>query len=187
MPMNNKTELVVKSNRLVEASYRLTMVEQHIVLMAIIEGRETKTALTADTSVEIRATDYAKTFDIPENQAYEQMIEAEQTLFNRYVILHDINPKTGKEDKIKTRWLSSVTYPKGGGSIYIQFAPKIIPYITRLETEFTVYRLERIAKMTSIYAIRIYEILIQWGSIGKREVEVEWLKKTLMVEHLKFS
>jgi hypothetical protein len=36
--------------------------------------------------------------------------------------------------------------------------------------------------MTSIYAIRIYEILIQWGSIGKREVEVEWLKKILMVD-----
>jgi hypothetical protein len=36
--------------------------------------------------------------------------------------------------------------------------------------------------MTSIYAIRIYEILIQWGSVGKREVEVEWLKKTLMVD-----
>ncbi len=180
--MNNKTELVVKSNRLVEASYRLTMVEQHIVLMSIVEGRKTKTALTSDTSVEIRATDYAKTFDIPVNQAYEQMIEAEQMLFNRYVILHEINPKTGKEDKIKTRWVSSVTYPKGGGSIYIQFAAKIIPYITRLEKEFTVYRLERIAKMTSIYAIRIYEILIQWGSIGKREVEVEWLKKTLMVD-----
>lgn len=179
--MDCKNELVVKSNRLVEASYRLTLAEQRIVLLAIVQARETQTGLTIDSNLEVRAADYAKTFDIPENQAYEQMIEAEQTLFNRYVILHDINPKTGKEDKIKTRWLSSVTYPKGGGSIYLQFAQKIVPYITRLETEFTPYRLEKVAGMSSVYAIRIYELLIQWGGIGKREVELEWLKKTLMV------
>lgn len=180
--MGCKNDLVVKSNRLVEASYRLNLAEQRIVLLAIVQARETQTGLTIDSNLEVRAADYAKAFDIPENQAYEQMIEAEQTLFNRYVILHDINPKTGKEDKIKTRWLSSVTYPKGGGSIYIQFAQKIVPYITRLETEFTPYRLEKVARMSSAYAIRIYELLIQWGGIGKREVEVEWLKKTLMVD-----
>ena len=96
--------------------------------------------------------------------------------------MHDINPNTGKEDKIKTRWLSSVTYPKGGGSIYIQFAQKIVPFITRLEKEFTPYRLDKVANMSSIYAIRLYELLIQWDSIGQREIELEWLKKTLMVE-----
>ncbi|MEI7870143.1 MAG: replication initiation protein RepM [Candidatus Methylumidiphilus sp.] len=180
--MNNKNELVVKSNRLVEASYRLSVAEQRVVLLAIVQARETQTGLTSDSNLEIRATDYAKTFDIPENQAYEQMIDAEQTLFNRYVILHDINPKTRKEDKIKTRWVSSVTYPKGGGSIYIQFAQKIIPYIIRLETEFTPYRLEQVARMSSAYAIRMYEFLIQWGSIGKREIELAWLRKTLGLE-----
>ena len=180
--MNNKTELVVKSNRLVEASYRLNVAEQRVVLLAIVQARETQTGLTSDSNLEIRATDYAKTFDIPENQAYEQMIEAEQTLFNRYVILHDINPKTGKEEKIKTRWLSSVTYPKGGGSIYIQFAQKIVPYITRLETEFTPYRLEQVARMSSPYAIRMYELLIQWGSVGQREIELAWLRKILLLE-----
>lgn len=182
--MNNstKTELVVKSNRLVEASYRLTLAEQRIMLLAIIEGREMKTGLTSDTLIEIRAADYAKTFDIPENQAYEQMIEAEKNLFNRYVMLHDINPKTGKEDDLKVRWISAVRYPKGGGSIYIQFAQQMIKYIARLEVEFTPYRLEKVAKMSSIYAIRLYELLIQWGGIGKREVELKWLKKTLMLD-----
>ena len=180
--MNNKNELVVKSNRLVEASYRLNVAEQRVVLLAIVQARDTQTGLTSDSNLEIRATDYAKTFDIPENQAYEQMIEAEQTLFNRYVILHDINPKTGKEDKIKTRWLSSVTYPKGGGSIYIQFAQKIVPYITRLETEFTPYRLEQVARMSSPYAIRMYELLIQWGSVGQREIELAWLRTILLLE-----
>ena len=36
--------------------------------------------------------------------------------------------------------------------------------------------------MSSAHAIRLYELLMQWGSRGWREVEIEWLKKTLMVD-----
>jgi len=35
----------------------------------------------------------------------------------------------------------------------------------------------------STYSIRIYEMLMQWKSTGKREIEVEWLKKQLQVEN----
>jgi hypothetical protein len=36
--------------------------------------------------------------------------------------------------------------------------------------------------MSSPYAIRFYEFLIQWGSVGKREVEMAWIRRTLMIE-----
>jgi plasmid replication initiation protein len=57
-----------------------------------------------------------------------------------------------------------------------------VPYITRLEAEFTKYDLKKIAKMSSPYAIRMYEFLIQWGSVGKREIELAWIRRTLMIE-----
>ena len=37
MVSSAKNELVVKSNRLIEASYRLSLAEQRIILMAITE------------------------------------------------------------------------------------------------------------------------------------------------------
>lgn len=40
-----KNELVVKSNRLIEASYRLTLNEQRIILYAICRCREEQTGL----------------------------------------------------------------------------------------------------------------------------------------------
>jgi plasmid replication initiation protein len=180
--MNNKNELVVKSNRLVEASYRLTLAEQRIILLAITEARRTQTGLSEANLLAIRAVDYAEMFDVPENQAYEQVKEAAQTLFLRYVVLYDINPKTGKEDKITVRWVSTVRYASGTGTIYLQFAQYMVPYITRLEAEFTRYKLEKVARMSSAYAIRMYELLMQWGSVGQREIELDWLKKTLMVD-----
>jgi plasmid replication initiation protein len=180
--MNNKNELVAKSNRLIEASYRLTLVEQRVILLAITEARRTQTGLSEANELEIRAADYAETFNVPENHAYEQLKEAGGALFQRYVILRGTDPKTGKDDKLTVRWVSSVRYVDGAGTLYLNFAHRMVPYITRLEKEFTRYRLEKVANMSSPYAIRLYELLIQWGSVGEREIELGWLRKTLMLD-----
>jgi plasmid replication initiation protein len=180
--MNSKNELVVKSNRLIEASYRLTLAEQRIILFAIVEARRTQKGLSADTFIDILAADYAAMFDIPVKQAYEQIKEAAQTLFYREFILYDTRPETGNERMTKGRWVSAASYIDGDGVIQLQFSGVIVPYITKLEAEFTRYKLEKIAHMSSAYAIRLYELLMQWGSVGRREVELEWLKKILMVD-----
>jgi plasmid replication initiation protein len=180
---NNKNELVVKSNRLVEASYRLTLAEQRIILLAIVEARRTGKGLNADDFVAIRATDYAAMFDLALNQAYEQIKEATKTLFRRYVVLYDTDPDSGKPRMIEVRWLSAAAYIDGAGTIQIRFATDMVPYITHLEAEFTRYKLEKVANMSSAYAIRLYELLIQWGSVGYREIELASFRKMLMVEY----
>jgi hypothetical protein len=180
--MVSKNELVVKSNRLVEASYRLTLAEQRIILLAIVEARRTGKGLNADDFVDIAATVYAEMFDIPLNQAYEQIKEAGETLFRRYVVLHDIHPESGKPRKTEVRWLAAASYIDGAGTIQLRFAPDMVPFITRLEAQFTRYKLEKIANMSSAYAIRLYELLMQWGSVGRREVELQWLRKVLQLQ-----
>ena len=177
----NKNELVVKSNKLIQASYRLSLNEQRIILIAIAEARRTETGLSEANQLQIRATDYAEMFNVPLSEAYVQLKEAGQTLFLRYVVLYDINQTTGKEDKITVRWVSSVRYVTGEGVICIRFSHDMVPYITRLEKEFTSYKLEKIANMSSTYAIRMYELLMQWGSVGQREIEIDSLKEILMV------
>lgn len=180
--MNNKNELVVKSNRLIEASYRLTLAEQRIILFSITEARRTQRGLNADDFLTIQAADYAEMFNVPVKQAYEQIKEAGRTLFRRYLVLYDIHPESGKDRMTELRWISKASYIDGAGAIQIRFEPDIIPYITRLEAEFTRYKLEKVARMSSAYAIRLYELLMQWGSVGQREIELEWLKKALMVD-----
>ena len=65
------------------------------------------------------------------------------------------------------------------------FAPLVIPYIKRLSKEggnFTRYYLENIAAMTSIHAVRMYELLVQYRELGNREFEVDELKSYLGME-----
>ena len=181
--MSNKDELVVKSNRLIEASFRLGLVEQRLVLLSIVQARETGRGLNAVDFVSITAADYAEHFNEDDlNNVYAQLKSSAKTLYERDFTLYDTDKETGKQEIITSRWLSARSYVDGAGTIKLQFAPLIVPYITRLEAEFTKYDLKKIAHMSSAYAIRLYELLIQWGSIGKREVELEWLKKVLMVE-----
>ena len=82
----------------------------------------------------------------------------------------------------KTRWISTASYIDGDGEIQIIFAPLMIPYITRLESEFTTYRLEKIGHLSSVHAVRLYELLLQYLGLGKREFEIPRLKETLGME-----
>ena len=63
---DNKQQIVVKSNRLIEASYRLDLVEQRIILKAIVEARNTGRGINAETFLEVRASDFAATFNTDE-------------------------------------------------------------------------------------------------------------------------
>ena len=180
----SKTELVVKSNRLVEASYRLNLVEQQIILFAICRSREEQKGFTSDTPVTIAAADFAAQFGTNPNMVYGQLKEAVDTLYERSVTTYDIHPESGKERVTKTRWISQANYIDGAGCIQFIFAPQVIPFIRRLGDDggFTSYRLEKIGGMTSAHAVRIYELLVPYLSIGKREIEIAWLREALQLD-----
>jgi plasmid replication initiation protein len=178
---STKNELVVKSNRLIEASYRLSLAEQRIILMAITEVRKSRKNFNAEDFIEVRAVDFANLFDTDVKNSYVQLQDAAKSLFSRYVVLREIDPITGKQAVLEARWVSAVQYIAGAGLIRIQFSGVVVPLVTRLETNFTSYAISSVSKMTSTYAIRLYELLLQWGSMGHREVEIDWLKSALQV------
>jgi len=68
---------------------------------------------------------------------------------------------------VKSRWVSKIAYVDSAGIVELTFAPDVIPLITQLEKSFTAYELKQISSLTSKYAIRLYELLIQWRSVGK--------------------
>ena len=53
--MSRDSRLVVKDNSLIDASFNLSLVEQRLMLLAIVEARELD-KLTPDTPIEVKAT-----------------------------------------------------------------------------------------------------------------------------------
>ncbi|MFK0730873.1 MAG: replication initiation protein RepM [Gloeotrichia echinulata HAB0833] len=177
-----KKELVVKSNRIIEASYRLTLNEQRIILYAICRTREEQKGLFPHLPLTITADLFLKQFPaVGKQHVYEQLKEAMDNLYDRSVTFYDIDPETGLERVNKTRWISKASYVDGAGRLQVVFTQDVIDHITRLEAEFTTYQLEKVGNMSSAYAVRIYEMLAQYREIGARELNLKWLRDALQI------
>lgn len=171
---------VVKSNRVVEASYTLTLNEQRLILACIAQIKRGET-ITNDTEFEVSAGDFASLFGITTNRAYRDLRDAGRALFERYVVIKPTD--NTKNDELHSRWISSVHYQSGQGSIKLYFAQAIIPYISKLQSEFTIYNIESVSKMTHTYSVRIYELLVQWKGVGYRRIDVTDLRHMLCLEN----
>ena len=161
--------LVVKDNSLINASYTLSLVEQRLILLAIIEARETSKGIDTETFLEIHAQHYADRFHVDVKNTYAMLSEAVMTLFNRQVTYMTVDEQRNKPEKRVVRWVSGISYVEGAGIVKLRFAPEIVPLITRLEKNFTWYELMQVANL-NLYATRLYELLVCWRSTGKTPV-----------------
>ena len=179
-----KNELVVKDNALINASYNLETAEQRLIMLAVINARETGQGITADSKLEIHASDYAKHFNVSTDAAYKVMKEAVNNLFERKFSYVAEYKKTGKTGVVRSRWVSRVFYVDSLAILEITFAPDVVPLVTRLEEHFTSYQLKQVSNLTSKYAIRLYELLIAWREVGKTpQIELSEFRQKIGVEN----
>jgi len=164
MPTN---EIIVKDNALINASYNLDTVEQRLILLAILQARETKTGIDANTRLRIHASDYMGRFNVSKHAAYKALKTAVTNLFGRQFSYLTLDEKTGKSKKVISRWVQNIAYIDDAAILEVTFTMDVVPLITRLEQQFTSYQLKQVTQLTGKYAIRLYELLIAWRDVGK--------------------
>ena len=175
-----KNSLVVKDNALINASYNLELTEQRLIMLAIINARESGQGITADSKLEIHASDYAKLFNVSIDASYKALKEAVNNLFNRQFSYTAEYKRTGKTGVVRSRWVSRIFYVDDLGLLEITFAPDVVPLVTRLEEHFTSYQAKQVAHLTSKYATRLYELLIAWREVGKvPQIEISTFRNRL--------
>lgn len=162
---------IVKSNQVIEASYQLSAVEQRIVLAAI--SRIPKSQPITDDELYPVSVNELQLLGVHEKTAYRDLKEGINRLYERSINL-SIDDKS-----IKMRWVQEIQFLDSQSIIGIRFSKPILPFISNLSREFTKYALSDIAGINSGYGIRIYELLVQYRQIGKREISVESLRSML--------
>ena len=178
-----KRELIVKDNALINASYSLELTEQRIILLAILKARENKTPHNQELIV--TAQSYITAFNVHRNTAYKTLKTACDNLFDRRFSYQRYSDK-GKVEQVKSRWVQSVVYAESDSYIKIKFADEVLPLITMLEKHFTSYELQQVASLKSIHAIRLYELLIQYRTVGKIEIILNDLRLKLGIADGKY-
>lgn len=166
--------LVTKANAIVEASYRLTLQEQRLVLFCVAQV-DSRRPLEEQRTFTVEATPFRETFDLSPEKVYEELKDAAVRLFERKVTISDA--QNGQETLL--RWVSMIRYQNRRGRVVLNFAPEMLPFISALKDRFTSYPLESIARLSSTFAIRLFEVLAQYANLGRRQVTVEQLRRWL--------
>lgn len=159
---------IVKDNALINASYNLELVEQRIVLQAIVKARETEKGFDTKTPLSIHASEYEKQFNVSKDAAYKALKDAVLSLFERQFTFTELQDE--KLKVVKSRWVSQIAYVDDLAEIQIIFSPAVASMCSRLERHFTSYDLEQVAQLTSKYAVRLYELVIAWKATGKTPI-----------------
>ena len=185
-----ENNLIVQSNDLVMAAYTMTTKEKELLLACIgqIDSRPDAPNINKQTKFTITADEIKNLFyrDSNAKNIYRDIEQASNRLFEREVTIELPN-----NEKLRTRFVSSVLFSPNTGKVKLAFAEDILPYLTQLKANFTKYKLLEISELSSIHAIRLYELIVCW--IGQfqysKSYELEDFKYVMGVagKYQKFS
>ena len=185
---NQNNDLVVLGNGLIDAHYRLSLIETRLIRYAVVQARENNTALFPHLPITIRIDEFAKFFpDMDKKSAYAQVKAAINKLYNRdfswtTLVPFDEGKGVGLTEAVhRSRWVYTTTYIEGNGTLQLCLTPAVIDQIARVEREFTSYQLKQIVNLQSAYSIRFYELLAQYKTIGERSFLVSDLREILQL------
>lgn len=162
MELSQKT-LVVQSNRLIEAKYRLSVEEQKIIKILISHIKREDEGFK---DYEFRLKDLAEMLGMGHKDIYRVLPKITERLMSR--VLKFYNPDT--QTLLQTSWLSSAEYRKGKGTVSLCFDPKLKPLLLQLQSYFTKYELGQVMQFKGQYTIRFFELRKSFLGRNKKEV-----------------
>lgn len=172
--------LVVKANRLIEAKGRLSVLEQRILLAAIAQIKPSEEELD-NKGYPINIAEFREIVGLKGKGYYSEIKELTYGLVERGIIINE------EDGDLQTSWLSSAKYHNQSGVVYLNFDPRLKPYLLKLKQSYTAYQLRYVIKLKSKYSIRIYELLKQYEKIGSREFALEEFRAMIGIEGDKYT
>ena len=173
--MNRKKDnyLVSKSNNLIEARYRLSVQEQRLIAIMVSDIKPDDRDFK---KYSYKIVDFIEWIGVEGKDYYKELRKITAKLLTRLITI--------KQDNIlfQTSWLAGAKYHFGQGIIELSFHPDLKPYLLQLKNCFTQYALKNVLELKSKYAFRLYELLKQYQSIGRRKFSVSELRDLLGVE-----
>ena len=160
-----KNLVVAKDNKLIQASYSLSVMETRVILLCLAQWDSNNRM--PDDNVFTLSTDDVRDIGVDKSHAYRDLKGAVNRLFERKIKL-DIN-----EPDAEMRWITKKIPSQIEGTITITFDRDVIPYISELKKRFTQYRLMDVAQFKNQYSVRIYELLVQFKMNHERIISVQ--------------
>jgi plasmid replication initiation protein len=172
--MDKDRYIVSKANGLIRASYKLSLLEQKIViaLCSTIEPTDENFKEYTFTIKEL-----LDLMGIQDKSKYVEIKRIANGLVGKTFEFREGNETTC------VAWLSGARYHDGKGTITLQFSPWLKSYLLQLKNNFTSYRIKNVMQLKSIYAIRLYELLKQYQLFGCRTLTLTEMRNIFFLEN----
>ena len=178
----NVIKLVRKSNELVEARYKFDIWETRVFTKMLTMVRKSDKDFQ---TYRIYLKDVIREYGLENNKdAYERLRAGGFKLMRKIVKvirnteegLMELNTPivVGVENLVNNE-------PEDAKFIDVSFHPKMKPFLLSLQSHFTIYDVRNILSLPSSYSIRIYELLKQYQTIGRRKFLLKELKEIIGV------
>jgi plasmid replication initiation protein len=172
-------EVVVKSNRLVQARINWTKIEHRVVAMLISQLKKGDEAFDVQ---RVYVRDIIEQAGSNSEDLFNRAEEICQKLLNQKVHIRMQTPK-GKRVYRGYNCMSMCEFVEGSGFIRAKFNEDMRPFLLQLKERFTMYRLQNFMRLSSQYSMRIYELLKMREGLRFLRVSVEELREMLACEH----
>jgi len=169
---NSQTSLsdrqVTMANAVTRAAHGLSLPEKRFIAAALAKTDSTDARGLMDErmqTVKLSAMEYAETFAVTLDTAYEQLQSGAEALQQPKVVT-ETQTRRGTVREVRS-WVITGKYAKGEGSVEVRWHPDLVPFLFGLRKEFTTYKLKHAAAFRSIYSWRIFECLKSWQGAGR--------------------
>ena len=173
---------VSMSNALARGAQGLSLSQKRVIALAMahtdsVPVKDLTNGIMGGWRVRLYAGDYAETYEVDANTAYEQLKATSRSLLQCLWTTVSKGPR----GPIITQgqWLSLADYNKGEGCVDITFHSKVAPHLLALRSQFTTYKLKQATALRSIYAWRLFECLQSWKSKGRWAPSIEEFQKAM--------
>ena len=170
--------LVTMSNALTRAGHGLTLAEKRIVASAVAKLDSRRALPPGEVPrTRITAAEYAETFGVDLDTAYDQLQDAAKQLYKRSITFFEPafrrNGRPLPYTVVQMRWVGSVKYQKGEGWVELAWWPDLLRHLLGLKKQFTTYQLQQASALRSAYSWKLLELLMRFRDSGHAEYTIE--------------
>jgi plasmid replication initiation protein len=184
-----KTKKVYKNNKLNNAAIRLNGSEYKVYLnaIALVGGVDKDGKYLQPNKLlniyELSAKEFSEQMNINIDNAYRILKTTADKLIRNQIIVE--KPELFETQVINI--VDSATYNRRKGTIKIQFTQSLMEYLKQSNNNFTLYNLHEVAELTSIYAIRLYELIQQYKTTGYITRSIDQLRMIFGLDETEYK
>lgn len=171
----SKNKNIVKHNDLISVKMDLSLMQTRVFLATLAKISREDVDFKTYTII---VSDLLKECGVTSNNWHSQLKQEVKILSKKSIEI----PRENKKDFLYTSLFSSLEYKSRSGILEVSFDPKLKPYLLQVKGNFTTYALKYVIQMKSPYSIRMYELLKQYATFGRRKFKIDFLRKVFSLE-----